>query len=211
MEILPAAAPATPSELEEKLLDIGRYGFLDPVYVSVADNLLLVSDDLQYRVIARELHGGEGAWLQAVLIVAHGARVLDHKGYAEAVAGLAAQKHSHVTLNAHTLIQIVLQDASATLTKLEAAVGFIGNETADLDTHVKVVWEFLTQLWNTDLPYLRRAKATSIVLERLVGMLARFGVIKEVYLYLIRSSRRQPSLRDYLVSWARGHFLDVGV
>jgi tetratricopeptide (TPR) repeat protein len=209
LEVLPAAAPAAPLELEQRLLDIGRYGFLDPLYVSLSEDLLLISEDLQYRVIARELHGREGAWLQAVLMVAHEEGVLDGAGYAEAVYGLAAQAHSHVTLTAPTLIQIVLQDASDNFAKLRTAAAFIGNESADFESHFSVAWEFLTRVWNTDLTYLRRAQATSVMLDRLVGMLARFKVMREIYLKMIDSSRRQPLLRDHLISWAKGHFLDI--
>jgi cellulose synthase operon protein C len=185
------------------------YGFLDPIYVSLADNLLLVSEDLQYRVIARQTHGREGAWLQAVLMVAHEAGALDNNAYADATYGLAAQKHSHLTLTAQNLRQIVKRDASANLEKLEVVAAFIGNETADPTSHINVTWEFFVQVWNTNLTYMQKAKATGIMLERLLGMLARFDLIKEVYLDLIRSSRGQPLLRQYLIAWARGHFLDL--
>jgi cellulose synthase operon protein C len=209
LEILPAVAPAAPAALEEELLEMGRYGFLDPIYVSLADNLLLVSEDLQYRVIARETHDREGAWLQAVLMVAVETGALDRDAYAAAIYGLAAQKHSHLTLTAQNLLQLVVQDASDNLEKLEVAAAFIGNETADPESHMKVIWEFFVHVWNTELPYLRKAKATGIMLERLLGMLARLDLIKEVYLDLIRSSRDQFALSQYLIAWARGHFLDL--
>jgi cellulose synthase operon protein C len=209
LEILPAVAPAAPSALEQKLLEMGRYGFLDPIYVSIADNLLLVSEDLHYRVIARETHGRDGAWLQAVLMVAHEAGALHRNSYADAIYGLAAQKHSHLTLTSQNLLQIAKQDASDNLEKLAIAAAFIGNETADPESHINVTWEFFVQVWNADLTYLRKAKATGIMLERLLGMLARLDLIKEVYLDLIRSSRDQPLLRQYLRAWARGHFLNL--
>jgi hypothetical protein len=209
LEILPAVAPAAPSDFEEKLLDIGRHGFLDPVYIGLADDLLLVCDDLQYRVIAKELHGREGAWLQSVLMVACDIGALDRAGYAEAVYSLAAQKHSHVALTTPVLIQIALLDASANLAKLQVVAAYIGNETADFQSHLSVAWGSIVGLWKTDLPYLRKAKATNIMLERLVEMLHRFGELKNAYPHLIELSRRQPLLNDYLISWARGHFLEL--
>ncbi|BBZ91069.1 hypothetical protein BRDID11004_78030 [Bradyrhizobium diazoefficiens] len=172
-------------------------------------NLLLVSDDLQYRAIARDIHGMEGVWLQSVLMVAHESGFLDRKAYAEAVYGLTAQKHGHVTLNAQVLIEIVLEDASAALDKLKIVAAFIGNETADFESHFKVAWDFVKHIWSINLPHLRKAKATSIMLDRLVGMLARFGPINETYTGLIKSSRTQPLLGEYLVSWAQGHFIDI--
>jgi PIN domain associated with the TPR-GreAB-C-PIN system len=49
LEILPAAAPLGPSALEKALLGLVQHGFLDPVYISVTEDLLLVSEDLHYR------------------------------------------------------------------------------------------------------------------------------------------------------------------
>lgn len=104
----------------------------------------------------------------------------------------------------------MLQDASAALDKLKIAAAFIGNETADFESHFKVAWGFVKHIWSINLPYLRKAKATSIMLDRLVAMLAtRFGPIDETCTGLIKSSRTQPLLGEYLVSWAQGHFIDI--
>jgi hypothetical protein len=142
-------------------------------------------------------------------MVVHEAGMLDGADYAKAVYGLAARKHSHVTLTAPVLIQILLQDDSKDLEKLRIAAAFIGNNTADFQSHFKVAWDFLTRVWTVGLPDIRRAQAASIMLDRLVGMLARFEVLKETYLRMISFSRQQPLLKNYLVSWAKGHFLDI--
>jgi cellulose synthase operon protein C len=209
VEILPAVAPGAPSEIEEKLLDLADHGFLDPIYVSVADDLLLLSDDLQYRALARQLHDREGVWLQAVLMVAQDSGIIDLDAYSEATYELAARRHSHVSFTAYTLISIALRDTLDTLPKLEVAAAFIGGEAAEVQSHIKVTVEFIAKLWNTDLPYLRKAKATSIMLDRLVAMLARLGLTKTIYLRLVEGSRHQPLLRDHLIAWARGHFIDL--
>ena len=46
LEILPAAAPLGASAIEKALLGLVQHGFLDPVYISMAEDLLLVSEDL---------------------------------------------------------------------------------------------------------------------------------------------------------------------
>lgn len=211
LEVLPAVAPDAPSEVELKLRDIGGYGLLDPVYVSLSENLLLVSDDLQYRSIAQSIHGLQGAWLQSVLIVAQELGNLDRKAYAEAVYGLTARKHSHVTLNAQLLIDIVILDDSTMLYKLEAAAAFIGNESADYQAHLNVAWEFIQNIWWINLPTLRKAQATSIVLDRLARMMMRHQLLARDYPDLIAKSRAQPLLREHLISWGHGHFLGLKV
>jgi hypothetical protein len=209
LEIAPAVAPSAPSELEEKILDISRYGFLDSVYVSASDDILLVSEDAIYRGLAQALHGQAGVWLQAVLQVAQQSRALDLRRYSQVVSDLASLKHSHVTLNAATLRAIVDQESSAELVKLRAAAFFIGGENADVESHLSVSWEFIVELWRAYPPHPLRFQATSIMLERLVHMFNRLGLLQAAFNRLAALSRRYPELAEYLVAWARGHFLDI--
>ena len=85
MEVVPASAPNAPSQAESKVLEIARHGFLDPIYVSRAEGMLLVSEDLHFRGYAQALHGVEGAWLQACLMV----RATLNRGLREYLIGWA--------------------------------------------------------------------------------------------------------------------------
>jgi len=209
LEILPAAAPTAPSVLELTLLDIARHGFLDPVYISMTENLLLLSEDLHYRNLAHQMHGRDGAWLQAALLVAADTRKMELEAYAHAVCDLAIQRHDHVSLNGATLVAIAIEEQSDPIERFKAAAAFIGTPSADVASHLSVGWDFLRAIWATDQPYLRRAKAAGVILERLTSLLARHNQLRPVYSAMIENSRRHPLLRDYLISWARGHFISV--
>jgi cellulose synthase operon protein C len=167
-EILSAAAPLGPSALEKALLGLVQHGFLDPVYISMAEDLLLVSEDLHYRNLARQLHGRHGVWLQPALMVALDTRKMEPAAYAHAICDLAIQRHDYISLNAATLVAIAAEEQNDSMDRFKAAVAFIGTDTADLESHLRVSWEFLSSIWTEDLPYIRRAKASSLILERLL-------------------------------------------
>jgi hypothetical protein len=68
-------------------------------------------------------------------------------------------------------------------------------------SHAKVVSDFVKLIWDSNLPDLRKAKATGIVLERLFGMAARLKITSEVYAAL------RPVFRRYLRLWAGPFFM----
>jgi cellulose synthase operon protein C len=209
LEILPAAAPVAPSAIEKALLGLVQHGVLDPVYISMSEDLLLVSEDLHYRNLAHQLHGRRGVWLQVIMMVAVEARKMDPTAYAHAVCELAIRRHDYIALNAATLVAIAIEEQEECMDRFKAAAAFIGTPSADFESHRSVGWDFLRAIWATDQPYLRRAKATGMILERLTSLLARHDRLQPAYSAMIENSRRHPLLRDYLVSWARGHFMNV--
>lgn len=209
LEILPAAAPSGPSALEKALLNMVQHGFLDPVYISLSEELLLVSEDLHYRNLARQLHGRHGVWLQVVLMVALDTGRMEPTAYAHAVCELAIRRHDYITLSAATLVKIAIDEQNDSMDRFKAAARFIGTETADLESHQRESWEFLRAIWATDLPYVRRAKAASLVLDRLVRLLAQRGLFPVAYSAMIAKSRDKPLLEECLIAWARGHFLSL--
>lgn len=209
LEILPAVAPSAPSEMESALLQIAVRSFFDPIYISKAENLLLLSDDFHYRNIACNVHKRDSVWLQPALLIAADTGKMTGDAYARAVVDLAIRKYDHITLNARTLIEIAKADDTEGMQRFKVAIEFIGTPTADLKSHFAVSWEFLKEIWRTSLPYLRRAAAAGAILERLTRLLSRYDQLNPTYLKMIENSTRQPLLRDYLIGWARGHFLNI--
>jgi hypothetical protein len=179
------------------------------MYVSMTEDLLLVSEDLHYRNLARQLHGRDGVWLQAALMVARDTGKMEAAAYARAVCDLAMQRHDHVTLSAPTLIAIALADQDISLDRFKAAAAFIGTLNADLESHQLVSWEFLRAIWRTNLPYVRRAKAASLILERLVTLMVQRNLFPAAYSDMIANSRDKPLLQEALLAWACGHFIPL--
>jgi tetratricopeptide (TPR) repeat protein len=209
LEVLPAAAPLGPSALEKVLLGLVQHGFLDPVYLSAAEDLLLVSEDLHYRNLARQLHRRHGVWLQVVLMIALDTGRIEPTAYAHAICDLAIRRHDHVALSAATLVALAMEEQNGSMDRFRAAAAFIGTDNADLESHQRVSWEFLRAIWETNLPYVRRAKAASIILERLVHLMFQRNILPAAYSAMIANSRNQPLLEECLVAWARGHFISL--
>ncbi len=209
LEILPTFVPSITSGMQSALLEMAPHGFLDAIHISAEQNLLLLSDDFHYRTIARSVHERTGVWLQPVLMCAADAGKMTGPAYARAVADLSIQKHDHVSLNALTLIEIVKLDDTEGLRRFKAAVEFIGTPTAELESHFSVSWAFLKAIWTTRLPFLRQSAAAGAILERLTQLLARNDQLASGYQAMIRECANRPVLRDYLIAWARGHFLGV--
>lgn len=207
LEILPAVAPSEPSKLETAILDLADHGVLDPAYVGVSEDLLLLSEDLQYRNLAYALYRKPNAWLQAALMLAADTRKMTGEAYSRAVTGLAIQKHNLVSVNAATLLAIASADDTDGLQKFKAIAESIGGPAADLESHFAVSWGFLNAIWTTDLPLLRRSAASSAILERLVPLLAKHDQLNDAYRAMLNDAR--PLLRDHLIRWSRGHFLHI--
>lgn len=209
-EIVPAAAPTTPSNLERLIADVSRAGSLDPVYIAVNENVLLLSEDLHYRNLARQLYETNGVWLQTILMVAVEERVIDGGTYARSVVDLAARKHDYISLNAPVLMTIAQQEVDDRMLGLQAALAFIGTPTSDVPSHSEVGWDFLLRVWDVPgLSKLRMERACGMMLERLMPMWAKHGELVDLFRGMIERSRHRSQLQTYLRGWASGHFIKL--
>ena len=134
---------------------------------------------------------------------------MEPAAYAHAICDLAIQRHDHVTLSAATLVALAVEEQNDSMDRFRAAAAFIGTDNADLESHERVSWEFLRAIWEINLPYVRRAKAASIILERLVHLMFQRNILSAAYSAMIANSRNQPLLEECLVAWARGHFISL--
>lgn len=207
-EILPAAAPSSPSRLERVIIDVARSASLDPVYLAMSEGLLLLSEDLHYRNLARQLYQRAGVWLQTVLMVALAERVIDGATYAQSVVDLAARKHDYVTVDVQNLMTIAEQDEDDAMPRLAAALTFIGNGSADVASHSQVGWDFLLQIWRLGgISTLRKERACGMMLERLTSMWSRQGDVVIFLKKMITQTDDRPQLQSYIRNWACGHFI----
>jgi hypothetical protein len=207
-EILPTAAPRSPSQLETLFLEVARPGSLDPMYLAAAEDLLLLSDDLHYRNLAAQLYHRNGVWLQVVLMAALEEQIVDFATYSHAVGALSVQRHNYVTVSADVLVHIVQNDDSDHLPRMAAALEFIGTPTAEISSHLRVAWDFMLHVWNhRALSDLRKAKACGMVLTRLLPMFSPHGDSAEILRQMIRNAGHRPELQRYVHTWAQGHFI----
>ena len=132
-------------------------------------NLLLLCEDMIMRQWARAFLDVRGVWLQAVLSSAVENGTLTHNGYSDALVQLALRRHFHIPMNVPVLLSVFERDKSPNLEQLEILCTAFGSKTADRDSHVEVVVDFINRIW-ADNRYKgeQLTKPTSTVLNALL-------------------------------------------
>lgn len=118
-ELQSVVLPNSISEETTEMLKMGDVHYLDAAYLAQQKNVPLLSDDMLYRILAKETAGCDGLWLQGILMASNREQQITTAEYARVTAELAARHHSHVALTAPVLYEICsCDDTSLTRTKL---------------------------------------------------------------------------------------------
>ena len=200
----PALVPAQGEQLARQLLlQVKRADLLDPVFVALNRDALLVTEDQRYSVVAEGMFNCPAVWLQAVFSTALHRGIIDIERYARLCGQLAKRKHGYTSFDANTLVQLAKDDADLFL----AAIDYIGNLEGDLFSHVGVVRSFIATAWRDSIPALKLHWATGKLLERL----ARLFKERTSQMVIILSTQFSGAqfIREYLYRWGRGHFMKL--
>lgn len=201
--------PDETSEMVDGLLELGGEHLLDAAFLSAEKVVPLLSEDLRSRQWARTLLERPGLWLQALLMEMLEAGAMPLGDYADAVVGLAARRHGHVSLTGDILYEVCRRDTDR-LPRLREALRFIGNPPAEMVSHTAVTLRFIDLIWRrrSEISDLRRRAATGAILEALISHR------KECWPFwlneIAKAVRKGSALGEYLVGWMRGHFLMPG-
>lgn len=199
--------PDETSEDVDRLLEVGGEHLLDAAFLSAEKVVPLLSEDLRYRQWTQKLlDRPPGLWLQALLMEMLEAGVMPLADYADAVVGLAARRHGHVSVTGEILHEICRRDTDK-LPRLREVLRFIGNHNADMLSHTAVTLRFIELLWRmrSEVSQLRRRAATGAILE---ALLSHRREDWRVWLSaILKAVRKGSALGEYLADWMRGHFL----
>ena len=102
--IEPSIAPDVPTEIASFLTETFGSHVLDAANLA-ADSYVLVSEDLYFRQLADAAVTVRGVWLQPIFAFARDQGLLGRERYADLITKLAWRRHSHVSLEAVTLLQ----------------------------------------------------------------------------------------------------------
>lgn len=211
----PLVSPDRLSEMGEKLVRLPPSGAFAAAVMAGGSRLILC-EDFMMRRLAREGFGTKGVWLQAVLSDAEQAGTISFNSYADAVVYLADLRHSYVSVNTRVLLSVYERDNSRDLAQLEVLCLFIGDESAEIDSHTAIAAEFVNTIWANSKPFVvadefpadwKTRKGTNLVMralleERRKSDWARWGAA------LYRGLSTNP--RRYLIRWCEDKFLPVG-
>lgn len=206
-EVVSSILPNDVSDLALNVLDLFGNHSLDPVYLARSEKMLLLSDDLRYREIARELADVRGLWLQVALNEAFKAGVVERPSVITAYVRLAARRHDHLRLDAVILRDVYDRCSDGNLTEFEVLTRLIGGKHADMRSHAMVAGQFLAGLWKQNVISLKVQAATGMLLNNLLRC------AKEdwfVWLALLLFVGGNAFIR-YVADWLIGHFLPAGL
>jgi tetratricopeptide (TPR) repeat protein len=206
-EIVPVAAPDTPSELASMLTDAFGSDVLDAAYVA-GEGYVLLSEDIYFRQMAAAAVNAEivSVWLQPVATFAYKSALIDAARHADIAVKLAWRRHSHVSIDAEILWTVLQTDASSDLSSYRATSAYIGTQNADLRSHLTVTLGFLDRIWARErAPDLKEMGATGILLEQLT----RFRRDDWASVLAILKRTVPSDLRRYIDHWVAGHFLSL--
>ena len=187
----------------------------DPINVARAQNLIIISEDLNLRQYAAQ-HGVKGgAWLQATLNVLAGEDVITRSEYLVAVGILGAMRHDHVWLDSSTMLGMLTLDDPRAFTLYEAGIPFMGGVNAEMKSHIGVTLEMMRTVWTMPLPDWQKGRAIGRLVDQLVRSRPNDwkAVLHILDTELSRSVLRGDALarraREYLAGWITGHFYNL--
>lgn len=145
-------APSMPkqdfSHETRNIMNMVGHTACDPAVAAVGNDMLLVSEDMGYRIWAASAFGIPSTWLQPVLINARDQGQLSIDDYAEAVTLLALSNHEYVSLDRACLLHQARKDTFELIRAMSQLIEKVGGPTADLTTNIGVASSFIDALWS---------------------------------------------------------------
>jgi tetratricopeptide (TPR) repeat protein len=171
--------------------------------VASEQELMLISDDLAYRVLARDSFHVGVSWLQAVFMYAHHSRIIGTARYAALIADLARLKHGFVSVEASSLVAL-LPNGGVRGSQFDVLTDYLGTKSADMKSHIGVCAAFLRQIWAPPQMRLEVLAVTGILMEKLIRFRNNdWQAVLSIMTDLVGNDR----FDEYLRGWRRGHFL----
>jgi tetratricopeptide (TPR) repeat protein len=195
-----------PSELRE-FLRAGNSDLFDSLIVAKKTGVLLVSDDLPTRELGREI-GVPGVWLQSVFWIAQNQGLIDFDTFTRWIANLVDYGQDYTSVTGEMLIRALQLDAEQGEVPgyfFKTLIKPLGGKTAEPVSHLLVCIDCLKFLWTDWGAVGYREPATGLLLRQLIH--DRHGDYVQILRVLFKWAWPIEPLWDYLLGWAKGHFL----
>jgi len=140
--------PKTDLSLDvKKIIDMYGHNVCDAAIAAEGNDLLLLSEDMGFRIWAAEVFNIPTAWLQPVLILAMNEKHISVSEYCEAINKLVLYGHNYISLNHVCLMHQARKDNFLVTDELSILLKMVGGPSADLITNSRVMGEFINALW----------------------------------------------------------------
>jgi cellulose synthase operon protein C len=212
-EVMPLEGGNEPET--ETIGQMGLGDLLEPIRLARRHNMPLLSDDLHYRQLAALLGVPRSVWLQAVGLDLLDQSLMTRHDYAVLAARLAHKRHSFVTTDAETLLELLGLENDEEDYAFKILASNVGGQNADLRSHCEVVIGFAARVWLSPCAGWRQGRAIGRLLENLLkGRGENAGVLLDfiddrLARHRANLNERSDLAREYLRGWRCGHFIDA--
>jgi len=207
-----AIAPAIPkkdfSEETRKIINMIRSNVCDPAIAADGNGLLLLSEDMGYRLWSVSTFSIPATWLQPVFITARNEGHLTRAEYCEAINTLALSGHTYISLDNDCLIHQARKNDFTLTTELSRLIDILGGPSADIYANTGVMGSFIDTLLNEC--------ADDFNVKRIVSEIFTSAIRgrdedqrKLIGLILRQTHRKKELLLEHALGWLIGHSLGM--
>jgi len=209
-EVLPVSAPEITGDfaddrkqwVEDAVEKFGA-GVLDPAAIA-ANGYILLSEDMNYRTIARSIWPMQGVWLQTALESAAQRGIVTYDEFISKIAALARLRHGHVTVDGKLLVESLRSGDDVAFGDFKALASYVGTAKADVYAHMKVVvWFTDAVLQVSKIPYHVRLKAIATLLSNLIR--TKPDIYARVLVAVLVACDEEG--QSAVAHWIKGHFM----
>jgi hypothetical protein len=207
-----AIAPAMPkkdfSQETRTIIDMVGHVACDPAVAADGNGLLLLSEDMGFRMWSGMTFEILTTWLQPVLMVARAEGHLDSTDYCEAVNMLALSGHSFISLDHSCLMRQARKSNFALTGELSRLLSVVGGPMADLAANTRVLSAFFDALWQECSDELRVKRIAS---EGFVSITTGRQEDQRQIIALILSQlrRKKELMNEHALGWLIGHSIGL--
>ena len=180
----------------------------DPAIAASGNDLLLLSDDMDFRIWASKTFQIPVAWLQPVLMIARDEGHITHDAYSEAINCLALNGHTYTSLNPDCLMHQARKDDFLVTKDLSRLLSRVGGPAANIFKNSGVLSNFIDMLWQ-ECP--DKCKVMRIISELfrtfIKGRQEDQRQIIELILWQVRT--KEQLIFEHALSWLIGHSLGM--
>jgi hypothetical protein len=204
-DLVPALGGAAAKLRQQRLSTLLGHAFYDILLAAEGEDRAILSEDLWFRMLAHEVSGTKGSWLQPILMAATKAGSISPEGYLSAIINLIKSRHWFTSIDAGNLFADLVRDNYEPFPTMFEVARILGRPDVDW---LGVTMEFIAQIWAAPLALHQKEKITFAILRALTENQPRRAadVARRIYDrsdFMTRGRRVRAAVKD----WCAGHFL----
>lgn len=197
-------APAMPKKdfalKDRTIMSMVGHVAYDPAVAADGNDLLLLSEDMAFRIWSAETFNIPTTWLQPVLMAGLKEGHLTKDEYCEAINMLVFSGHTYISLDHNCLMHEARKNNFAVTKELSRLLGTIGGASADLRSNTKVISSFLDALWEECTDELKVKRIASEAFYAFPK--GRQEDLRQIILLILKQIRQKPTLmHEHALSW----------